>query len=160
MSRVNLDLIEVPNPCTVPWESMQGDDRVRHCGQCRQNVYHLSKMSKEEAEELILQKEGKLCVQFYRRADGSVVTRSCAAVRLWRGLVSTVTLTCLGVLTFFGLTRVMQSAPANSTLGGFIGSSIKPPAHSPSTECRPEPPAPEVAPAPHEPAQPAPEQKP
>src|SRR5262245_51727882 len=103
MSRINLDLIEVPNPCAVPWDSMQGDDRVRHCSQCQQNVYHLSKMSREEAEQLILQKEGKLCVQFYRRADGSVVTRSCAVVRAWRGLVSGVTVAILGLLALVGL---------------------------------------------------------
>jgi hypothetical protein len=148
MSRINLDLIEVPNPCTVPWETMQGDDRVRHCGQCQQNVYHLSQMSREEAEALILQKEGKLCVQFYRRADGSVVTRSCAAVRLWRGLVSGVTLACLGVLTFFGLTRVMQAGNANSTFSFVGGGAIKPPSYSSSTDCRTEP---AIAPPPHEP---------
>jgi hypothetical protein len=150
VSRISLDLIEVATPCTVPWESMQGDDRVRHCGQCQQSVYQLSNMSRDEAEELILQKEGKLCVQFYRRADGTVVTRSCAAVRLWRGLTSTATLAVMCVLTFFGLTRVTRSAPANSTLTGFIGSSIKSPTYNSSTECRPEP---AIAPPPHEPGQ-------
>jgi len=86
--RFNLDLIEVLSPCTVPWETMQGSDRVRHCGQCNQNVYHLSVMTREEAEKLIHQKEGKLCVQFFRRPDGTIVTRDCVAVRwsraVWR----------------------------------------------------------------------------
>ena len=51
--RFNLDLIDIPIPCAVPWESMQGSDRVRFCGQCRQHVFHLSMMSRAEAEELI-----------------------------------------------------------------------------------------------------------
>ncbi len=82
--RFTLDIIEVPIPCTVPWESMRGGEQARFCGQCRQHVYQLSSMSKEEAEALIHQKEGKLCVRFFRRPDGSVVTRDCAAVRWTR----------------------------------------------------------------------------
>src|SRR5262245_44916538 len=152
MSRINLDLIEVPSPCTVPWDSMQGDDKVRHCGQCQQNVYHLSKLSKKEAERLILAKEGKLCVQFYRRPDGSVVTRDCAAVRWWRELVSGVTLVCMWLLALLGVTSAMQSGPANSTFGGFPGSSIKVPAGGggscPSESTSVQPTAMEVAPPP------------
>ena len=73
--RFSLDILDVRIPCSVPWDSMRGDTRVRHCDQCKQNVYQLSELSKEEAEDLIRQKEGKLCVRFYRRRDGTVVTR-------------------------------------------------------------------------------------
>jgi hypothetical protein len=127
MSRVNLDLLEVPNPCSVPWDSMQGDDRVRHCSQCQQSVYQLSNLSRDEVEALILEKEGKLCVQFYRRADGSVVTRPCVAVRMWRGLTSVVTFACLGVLTVFGVTRVLKSGNPNSTFLFRTAGAIAPP---------------------------------
>ncbi|MCU0705898.1 MAG: hypothetical protein MUF18_18165 [Fimbriiglobus sp.] len=79
--RVNLNLIDVPNPCTVPWDEMTGDDRVRFCGQCKKSVYHLSHMTREEAERLVGEVEGEMCVQFYRRADGTVVTHDCAVLR-------------------------------------------------------------------------------
>src|SRR5690242_12429282 len=72
-----LDSIEVAAPCTASWEQMQGDDRKRHCDQCRLNVYNLSEMSRSEAEALIRQHEGHLCVRFYRRADGTVITDNC-----------------------------------------------------------------------------------
>jgi anti-sigma factor RsiW len=122
----SLDLIEVPTPCPVPWETMQGDDRVRFCSQCQKNVYQLSNMTRAEAEALINEKEGEICAQFFRRADGTVVTRNCAVVRWSRAIVSGVTLACLSLLTLFGLIRVSQSAPANSTFS-FVGGMICPP---------------------------------
>jgi hypothetical protein len=56
---------------------MAGNDRVRYCGQCQLNVYNLSGMAQREAERLITQAEGRVCVRFYRRADGTVLTEDC-----------------------------------------------------------------------------------
>lgn len=69
--------IEVAAPCPASWDKMSGDDRVRFCQGCKLNVYNLSDMSESEAEELILQKEGRLCVRFFRRQDGTVLTDNC-----------------------------------------------------------------------------------
>jgi hypothetical protein len=80
-----LDRLTIASPCAVSWDAMSGDDRVRSCAQCRLNVYNLSAMTRPEAETLIAQKEGRACVRFYRRADGTVLTQDCpvglAAVR-------------------------------------------------------------------------------
>jgi hypothetical protein len=93
----NLDLIQVASPCTASWEAMstlidhaprgarlsQGereerrDERVRFCGECRLNVYNLSEMGREEAEEFVRQREGRMCVRFFRREDGTVLTKDC-----------------------------------------------------------------------------------
>src|SRR5262249_55448755 len=54
-----------------------GDDRVRHCSECDLNVYNLSEMTRAEAERLILIREGRLCVRFYRRSDGTILTQNC-----------------------------------------------------------------------------------
>ena len=72
-----LDGLRVASPCEVPWDSMKGDDRVRHCGACRLNVYNLSAMPRGEAEALVRGAEGRLCVRFFRRADGTVLTQDC-----------------------------------------------------------------------------------
>jgi hypothetical protein len=72
-----LDRIDVAAPCTADWASMVGDDRVRFCSQCRLNVYNLTVMSREEGLKLIETTEGRLCMRFYRRADGTVITRDC-----------------------------------------------------------------------------------
>lgn len=72
-----LDHVTVAAPCHVGWENMVGDERVRFCGQCSLNVYNLSGMTKSEAERLVVQAEGRLCVRFYRRADGTILTKNC-----------------------------------------------------------------------------------
>jgi hypothetical protein len=56
---------------------MYGDNRKRFCGDCKLNVYNLSGMTRDEAERLITNAEGRLCVRFYQRADGSVITADC-----------------------------------------------------------------------------------
>jgi hypothetical protein len=56
---------------------MIGSERVRFCGQCQLNVYNLSEMTKQDAERLVTQAEGRLCVRYYRRADGTILTRNC-----------------------------------------------------------------------------------
>jgi hypothetical protein len=56
---------------------MIGSERVRFCGQCSLNVYNLSNMTRAEAEHLIARTEGRMCVKFYRRRDGSIITKDC-----------------------------------------------------------------------------------
>src|SRR5258706_7014177 len=72
-----LDNIRIASPCQADWNGMYGDDRKRFCSDCKLNVYNLSGMTRDEAEALIINAEGRLCVRFYTRADGSVITQDC-----------------------------------------------------------------------------------
>ena len=72
-----LDQVRVASPCNASWTAMVGDDRSRYCGKCEKNVYNLSAMTREEAELLMLEKEGNLCIRLYRRTDGTVLTQDC-----------------------------------------------------------------------------------
>jgi hypothetical protein len=72
-----LDRIDVASPCLARWEDMRGDDRVRFCSECRLHVYDLSAMNREEAAALVSGVEFRLCIRFYRRADGTMLTRDC-----------------------------------------------------------------------------------
>lgn len=83
-AKIQLDVIRVIDPCDESWAAMRGDDRVRFCGVCRENVYSLSAMTREEATALLVEREGKLCARFYRRADGTVSTIDCAPARFAR----------------------------------------------------------------------------
>jgi hypothetical protein len=56
---------------------MAGDERVRHCSHCKMNVFNLSEMPDKEAETLLRKTNGRLCVRYYQRADGTVMTRDC-----------------------------------------------------------------------------------
>lgn len=72
-----LDGVRVAAPCKADWEHMSGDERVRFCAECSLSVYNLSSMSRREAEALIAGAEGRLCVRYFRRADGTILTQNC-----------------------------------------------------------------------------------
>jgi hypothetical protein len=72
-----LDEVRVASPCPADWDQMIGTEQVRFCAQCRLNVYNLSGMTRAQAEHLIAGAEGRLCVRYYRRADGSILTQNC-----------------------------------------------------------------------------------
>jgi hypothetical protein len=56
---------------------MYGNDRMRFCGECKLNVYNLSGMSRKDAENLVANAEGRLCVRYFQRKDGTVITQNC-----------------------------------------------------------------------------------
>jgi hypothetical protein len=108
MSRFNspLDHVRVAAPCSADWDHMIGNDRARFCGQCNLNVYNLSSMTKSEAESFIAGSEGRLCVRFYRRFDGSILTENCpVGLRKIRRRLSAVTraITSAALSFFAGL---------------------------------------------------------
>ncbi len=72
-----LDDVRVASPCPADWDAMAGTDQARFCDQCHKNVYNLSALTRAEAEALVLEKEGHLCVRYYARADGTVLTQDC-----------------------------------------------------------------------------------
>ncbi len=72
-----LGKVNVASPCTASWDAMEGDDAARFCGQCQKNVYNLSAMTKKEAADLVRNQEGRLCVRYFRRADGTMLTADC-----------------------------------------------------------------------------------
>ncbi|HZH33029.1 MAG TPA: hypothetical protein VEY11_19845 [Pyrinomonadaceae bacterium] len=72
-----LSYVRVAAPCQADWKKMRGNERVRFCDQCSMNVYNLSNMTKQDAESLVLGAEGRLCVRYYHRADGTILTGNC-----------------------------------------------------------------------------------
>lgn len=74
---IPLEQIKVASPCSASWEAMTGTEQVRHCESCRKNVYNLSDMTQTEAERLITRMEGHLCVRYYTRSDGTILTQDC-----------------------------------------------------------------------------------
>jgi hypothetical protein len=76
-----LDNVTVASPCPADWKAMTGDDQVRFCGQCQLNVYNLSAMTRDEAETLVQSKEGRLCIRYYKRLDGKIMTQDCIVGR-------------------------------------------------------------------------------
>lgn len=106
--------VQVAAPCTVDWEQMIGTDQVRFCGQCSLNVFNLTAMTRDEAEALMARTEGRLCLRFYRRFDGSIITKDCpVGLRAIRRRVSYAAKAIISAaLTFFVGGQVIKLFPA------------------------------------------------
>ena len=93
-----LGSVRIASPCKASWDLMQGDYRVRHCEACQHKVYNLSGMTRTEAETLVAGTEGRLCVRFYRRPDGTMLTQDCPVGVMAVRKRMAVTLACAATL--------------------------------------------------------------
>jgi len=121
--------VKIASPCPADWNSMLGGERVRFCGQCRLNVYNLSAMTQDEAEALITNYEGRLCLRFYRRRDGSILTQDCPvglarlkqrASRLRRALGTAMLGFLAGAAGSVGLSRLEKFLTVSNYQGGRV----------------------------------------
>ena len=72
---IRLELVQVPQRCSVSWDSMAGTDRARACAVCGRQVYDFSAMTASEAERLVFEREGeRVCIRLARGSDGCVIT--------------------------------------------------------------------------------------
>ncbi len=142
-----LDDIRVAAPCKASWDAMtpvSPDGRVRSCAECNKRVYNLSEMTRDEAQALLVAFEGKLCARFYRRADGTILTKDCAVGvskrrrRRWVGAAILATF-ATGVGAYVMRTRAEPGCDRGEHVTGDIG---QPVATMGAVSVAPTPPAP------------------
>jgi len=120
-----LSNIKIASPCSADWNEMMGNERRRFCGECKLNVYNLSGMSQREAENLLINSEGRLCVRFYKRADGTILTKDCPVG--WQAIRQRVskTATAFASLVFaalsgIGLTNYFSKTSESQIMGAML----------------------------------------
>lgn len=123
----NLSRVRIAAPCPADWEKMTGTDRARFCHACNLNVYNLSAMTRDEAERFVANADGRVCVRFYRRADGTILTQNCpvglARLKQRATRIATATLSAVfGFLSGFGVNAGLRSNPQTSVSGGEVQS--------------------------------------
>ena len=80
----SLDSVAIGTPCQMDWglmDQQDEDQRVRFCQHCTKNVYNISAMKSDDAISLINQNEGELCLRYYKRSDGTIVTADCPPIK-------------------------------------------------------------------------------
>lgn len=133
-----LENIRIASPCSQDWNAMIGTERKRYCGECKLNVYNLSGMTRTEAENLLAGTEGRLCVRFYKRADGTVLTKDCPVG--WKALKKRVSVAATAFASlFFSLISglglaAMFSQPSRGALMGEVASRTPTPKPTPRSE--------------------------
>lgn len=144
-----LSSIRIASPCDVSWKEMIGDERSRHCGSCRREVFNLTALTPDEAERFLEERLGEdLCVRLYRRRDRTVlVGRDCrrGAARRTVAVVAsglTLVLSGLALVAMRGNPRVECDAatgsavPWTDVVGRVTGTDLCEPAVGPSTQLR------------------------
>ncbi len=148
-----LDNVAIASPCSASWDKMQGDDRVRFCGDCQKNVYNLSALPRQEAEGLLAaHAKGELCVRLYRREDGTVLTQDCPVGvtrkrrrKLAFGIAGATALTAAAVTSLLQRTSATPHCPSEHHAMGAVAMPIEPAADTiakPTTDDLPKPPMP------------------
>ena len=130
-----LESISVAAPCSANWDDMIGTHQARFCGQCSKNVYNLSGMTRREAEDLIARSEGRLCVRFFRRADGTILTQNCpvglaaarARVKKWATAVLTTVIGFFSGVGIFSAVEAVSGEPSVGTRRGVMGTLVAKP---------------------------------
>jgi hypothetical protein len=69
---------KIASPCSEAWDTMLGEGAVRSCSRCEKEVFDLSQMTLGQAEALVAQRGGDLCVRLYQRRDGTMMFADCA----------------------------------------------------------------------------------
>src|SRR5262245_57021596 len=82
-----LDDVRGASACAASWSQMQGNDRARRCPRCRQCVYRITGMTRNEAEDFIHAAESRPVFVYYERRDGTIMTRDCLRGRRRRRAV-------------------------------------------------------------------------
>lgn len=116
-----LDKIKIASPCGADWNEMFGDERKRHCAECKLNVYNLSDMTREEAENFLINSEGRVCLRIYRRKDGTVITKDCPVglAKLKKKVSRTATAIFTMIATFFVGVFALESLKALSAFTNY-----------------------------------------
>ena len=117
-----LNNLKIASPCSANWDEMLGNERQRHCGDCQLNVYNLSGMTQMEAENFLINAESRVCVRFFKRADGTILTKDCPVG--WQAIKRRVskTATAFASLIFaafggIGLTNYFAKSEEQHTMG-------------------------------------------
>jgi len=71
---IRLEQLVIREPCPMDWETMPQSGAGRFCSHCSKQVHDLTLMPRDDAERLVCESAGRLCIRMQYAADGTVVT--------------------------------------------------------------------------------------
>nr|HEX4312749.1 hypothetical protein [Kofleriaceae bacterium] len=120
--------VEIASACPMKWTDMIStpDARVRACMACRKHVYNVSEMTALEVDRLIFTTEGRACVRYWQRSDGTILLGDCElrkrqATGAAAGVLGAV-LAVAGAFTVYARAPELPGMRSGGELAGSIGS--------------------------------------
>jgi hypothetical protein len=110
-AKIPLNMVKVASPCSASWDDMSGSDQARFCRQCAEYVYNLSDMTQDEIAALIKEKEGKVCVRYFVRRDGTIMTADCPVGVRERRWVTMLRFAAAGIATIIISLLALAATP-------------------------------------------------
>jgi hypothetical protein len=98
--------IEVPNPCSEPWDKMQSTDGGKYCGSCEKHVTDFSRFTDQELISYFKNRNAESCGRF--RKDQ--LQRELHQTIIQKGTLKPRNYWLAGVLGFTGLTLQGQTS--------------------------------------------------
>ncbi len=74
---IDLSQVVIKSPCTMDWDSMEGDQRARFCSSCGKHVYNFAELTQQQAVDLLQATGNRLCGRVFRRPDGTILVADC-----------------------------------------------------------------------------------
>jgi len=65
-------VIDILEPCSEAWDSLLGDERVRHCERCTKHVHNLSELTEDEIVDVVSREH--VCISLQIDAGGALVS--------------------------------------------------------------------------------------
>ena len=138
--RIPLEQVRVAEPCPVPWDSMAGDDKSRYCSHCKLHVHNLSALREDEAQRLVCESAGRLCIASVPNEQGGVTTLEYAETKRprygWKMVAALAAMSGVASAVTTVLYRAANPAPPPPIRGMMIaGEMLAPSASQPATAC-------------------------
>ncbi len=117
----------IPNPCSMDWANMRGDERTRHCDSCGKQVHNLTAMESSEAAALLGARDGEICGRVFQHADGTLSITSPQALpqappRRWQFQIRTLMAVIASFAAALGIARLLSvdelPIPTNAPAAG------------------------------------------
>ncbi len=80
--------LQIRKPCPKLWDDLQGDERRRYCSECALHVHNSAALTQREAETLLREAEGRVCMRVEYDPSCAPVFRGTRAARLARWALS------------------------------------------------------------------------
>lgn len=95
-----LNNLAIVSPCSIDWQDLSGDDRIRYCSDCNLHVHNFAAMTSGEIDLLMQSDSNRVCGRI-TRFEGAIITKDSkiAPINLMKGFATFALVAVMGYFT-------------------------------------------------------------